>query len=287
MNALNIETTEDLDSLSSLSDLDLDDSLEKEELTEETVEEENELLASIKEVDASDELAELDALFEEAFEESDADDGVSDSDLMAAIEEVAASDELAELYDQQAEESAPLPDKKEESVEIAAPEIATDEIEAPAPKDDVKKSTPPSVKIANRLGVFDFVDLTLLTPTCGGLPEDERLETFNTTIDGLAKKVGEKAVNFFTYLKTGGGLNEVTARAIKVMKRDGQLVGGDEGNLVKELLTKPYSLKTARSQGSQMLQLFTALKIGVRTSRGTLVLNEESIIWERLEALMK
>lgn len=287
MSALNIETTEDLDFLSSLDDLGLNDFSEKEEIVEEVIEEEDELLASIKEIDVSDELAEIDALFEEAFEESDADDGVSESDLMAAIEEVAASEELAELYDQQAEESAPLPDKKEENIGIEAPEAVIDEIEAPAPKSETKKSLSPSVKIANRLGVSDFVDLTLLTPTCGGLPEDERLEAFSATIDGLAKKVGEKAINFFSYLKTGGGLNEVTARTIKVMKRDGQLVGGDEGNLVKELLTKPYSLKTARSQGNQMLQLFTALKIGVRTSRGTLVLNEESIIWERLETLMK
>jgi len=274
------ESLEDLDFLSSLQDLSIDDlAIEEELIVEEEDDLDDELLAALEEVDiVADELAALDELVDLSPESKGP---LEESELLAAIEEVKADEELTELYDKQAEESKPMPDAP---IEVDLTEKVENEIKTKPVRIKAVGATP-SAKIASGLSASDLIDLTLLTPDCGAISDDERIEAFGVIVDNLAKKVGEKAVNLFAFLRTGGGLNEVTARAIKVMKRDGQLIGGDDGNLVKELLTKPYSLKTARSQGNQILQLFTALKVGNRTARGTLVLNEESIIWERIKTL--
>lgn len=100
---------------------------------------------------------------------------------------------------------------------------------------------------------------------------------------GAAKKVGEKAVMLFKWLKAGGELNEVMKRAFTVLAKQGELTSGDKGNLQADLLAKPYSLGTARSQANQMFMLFPLLKITVK-EKGRMIPNPDSVILAKAKA---
>ena len=105
-----------------------------------------------------------------------------------------------------------------------------------------------------------------------------------TTTDGatVQKKVAEKVVILFTMFKQNKGWNEVMYRTFKLLLTDGYIQSGDKGNLVQELLKKPYSIGTARAQAGQMMQMLPLLKIATETSKGRLEINEDSTILHRL-----
>ena len=92
------------------------------------------------------------------------------------------------------------------------------------------------------------------------------------------KKVAEKIVMLFGWLKTGGKLNEVMERTFKVLARDGEITTGDKGNLHTELLAKPYSVGTCRAQAGQMVSMLPMLKIATKSEKGKLVANPNSMI---------
>jgi hypothetical protein len=106
--------------------------------------------------------------------------------------------------------------------------------------------------------------------------QDEFVERMNDP-KAIADKVREKAIMLFTWLKNGGELNEVMRRAFTVLHDQGQLTSGDKGNLQQNLLTKPYSLGTARSQANQMFMLFPELRLTVK-HKGGMVPNANSVL---------
>lgn len=99
------------------------------------------------------------------------------------------------------------------------------------------------------------------------------------------KKVAEKVVMLFGWMKNGGKLNEVMARTFKVLARDGHITSGEKGNLHIELLSKPYSVGTCRAQAGQMMALLPMLKIALSNGeKGRLTLNPNSLIAMKLKA---
>lgn len=98
------------------------------------------------------------------------------------------------------------------------------------------------------------------------------------------KKVAEKVVMLFSWMKNGGSLNEVMKRTITVLARDGEIVSGDKGNLHIELLSKPYSVGTCRAQAGQMMAMLPMLKIATRSEKGKLVANPDSLILMKARA---
>ena len=98
------------------------------------------------------------------------------------------------------------------------------------------------------------------------------------------KKVAEKIVMLFSWLKNGGTLNEVMKRTFTVLARDGYITSGDKGNLHAELLAKPYSLGTCRAQAGQMTSMLPMLKIVTQEARGKYVLKEDSVIFMKAKA---
>jgi hypothetical protein len=99
------------------------------------------------------------------------------------------------------------------------------------------------------------------------------------------KKVAEKIVQLFAWVKNGGKLNEVMRRTFTVLLRDGYIQSGDKGNLHAELLAKPYSVGTCRAQAGQMLQMLPLLKITHSgEEKGKLTLNPSSLIIAQFQA---
>ncbi len=102
------------------------------------------------------------------------------------------------------------------------------------------------------------------------------------------KKVAEKVVMLFGYLKNGGNLNEVLRRTFTVLAKDGYVQMGKTGNLFADLLNKPYSVGTANAQGGQMMQMLPLLKIAMpdAANKGRLVINPDSVIFMRMVGLL-
>lgn len=110
-----------------------------------------------------------------------------------------------------------------------------------------------------------------------GLKEHERkvLEV----VDALPKKVGEKATNIFSFLKTGDGLSIFTRIALNILIEKGTFTSEDLRN---KMLAEGYSQGTSNSQAQQMMQLLPALKIGVRV-KNLMTKNPDSVILAKYE----
>lgn len=173
---------------------------------------------------------------------------------------------------------------------------ATVQSEADKPKTEKKKKekvaaaprvffSKQSERIAHGLGEKTS-EMMLLVVADAMLTGDDlkaRNDEVLASVDKMAKKVGEKANILFKWMHKGGELNEVMARAFKVLVRDGELTSGEKGNLQLDLLAKPYSLGTARSQANQVFMLFPALMITVKEN-GKMVPNPDSLIMAKARA---
>lgn len=199
-----------------------------------------------------------------------------------------------------------------------APEVAVSEPEAKdAPKTEVKKETSTPKKApkeksptTNRATYYNSSKSQVLLDRLGGDTSDIVLEfsdaelsdeelkekqrsflsllnnqpTINSDGQTVQKKVAEKVVILFTMFKHKKTWNEVMYRTFKLLLTDGYIQSGDKGNLHLELLSKPYSVGTARAQAGQMMQMLPLLKIAKEDIKGRLVINEDSTIVARLRA---
>lgn len=139
--------------------------------------------------------------------------------------------------------------------------------------------------LASRLGekLGEFLVLEVADAGLDATALKVRQDEILAVVDELAKKVGEKATMLFSYMANGGKLNEVLARAFKVLARDGKLTSGNKGNLQTDLLEKPFSAGTSASQSNQIFMLFPALKITTR-EKGCLMSNPDSLILMKMNA---
>lgn len=175
-------------------------------------------------------------------------------------------------------------------VEIESAEKPAKEKKAKTPKEPKEKKeriffSKQSDRIAHHLGdkLSEFMLLEILDATLTGEELKAKNAEVLALIDTTAKKVGEKANQLFKWMNKGGDLNEVMARAFKVLVKDGELTSGDKGNLQLDLLAKPYSLGTARSQANQIFMLFPILKVTMK-EKGKMVPNPESLIFIKAKA---
>jgi len=103
-----------------------------------------------------------------------------------------------------------------------------------------------------------------------------KMNVTNSQHEGyIADKVKDKMQMFLCWLAKGGELNEVLKRTITLLHKDGKLVSGDKGNLHLNLLSKPYSPGTARSQGNQMFMALPELGMVIK-GKGTMEPNPHS-----------
>jgi hypothetical protein len=106
--------------------------------------------------------------------------------------------------------------------------------------------------------------------------QNEFVERMNDN-DAIADKVKEKMTMLLTWLQKGGELNEVLKRTFTVLHTAGELTSGDKGNLQLNLLSKPYSMGTARSQANQMFMALPELALTIK-EKGRMVANPDSAL---------
>jgi hypothetical protein len=113
-------------------------------------------------------------------------------------------------------------------------------------------------------------------------------EEIAAKVDGLPKKVKEKAANLVDFIQTGKSLSVYTQVAIDMLRdrgvitnqtlKDALMGGSKRGDA-----STGYSAGTAASQAGQMMSLFGKLGIGAPVEGGGLKPNGDNPIWQAIE----
>lgn len=165
---------------------------------------------------------------------------------------------------------------------------------AQVPAAQVKKKAPATKRIstagmaksealATALG--DKLDTLLMVDSDDlALPEDQQFDkriALLEKIDGLPKKIGEKAINLFAHVSKGAQLSNYTRIAINFLLQHGEMTSKQ---LKDTYLARPYSEGTASSQTTQLMNLLPALGIAKKEA-GKLVVNPTSTLFPLLTKL--
>lgn len=174
------------------------------------------------------------------------------------------------------------PAKGKRGRKAAAPKA----LKEPKPHKPTYAANKRSEVLASRLGATAGDTLLLVNEDAllEGVELEKRQREIKAMIDTCPqKKVAEKGVMLFGWMSKGGKLNDVMHRAFKVLIRDGEITTGSQGNLHKELASKPYSPGTCSAQAGQIACLFPMLGITGK-EKGKLVANSESVILAKVKS---
>lgn len=210
----------------------------------------------------------------------------STEDLEAAV----IGAETAELMSAAASEegndgSAPTGTASELVGETAA---AGAEKKAPTPR---VRYTDKVERLKARVGdqLAEYSVLTTAEVPMDDAALNEVMERTMDIIRAMNKKVGNRGVGFIEWLsgkKTS--LNNVLERTLRLLKDDGYLQTGDEGNLMKNLLARPYSQASARAMGGNTVVMFKELKVilPVEGNKGRFVANPDSLLLAKAMSML-
>lgn len=180
------------------------------------------------------------------------------------VEAAAAVETLkGETYaNQEGEEADP-------SVTIAANPAATKISRAP------RTTRIAGAKPSQILATFGEEQLAKVAMLTSGTPGD--IGELSATVDGLAKKVGDKAINLLRYADNPSKLQSYTLLGLLHLESEKSITSI---SLVAMLVAKGYTEGTARSQANQLMSLFPALKVADRSGK-VLSLREDSEVISR------
>lgn len=230
----------------------------------------------------------IDSLLDDVAGELHADGAAQpDADPLDSLLEDVASDAARieakqKLY---AEQEAPAAAGEGDTPQEAAPgkkggkkkDAAPKEPKAPAPsKVTHKRGDLLLAKLGAKVGDYLVFDAD---PAINDMKRDAFIERMNDN-KAIADKVRDKILMLMTWMANGRApseLNEVLRRAFTVLHEQGELTSGDKGNLQLNLLEKPYSIGTSRSQASQIFMLLPELDMVVKT-KGKMVPNPNSVM---------
>lgn len=229
-------------------------------------EEQDELLAELEAQDeAREEIDDLDELLVEATPEDDTE--VHDSILEGLEEQLAAQAAREEVYAEQDSKVGIIERPASAPVAVMAKPKRVSAAKATAPKREARFGTGAAGSyVASVMGDAEIA----------------------TLVDGLPKKVKEKAANLVDFLHKGRPLSVFTQVAVNIMKEEGKLsnerlVRAFTTEATKRGMAAGYSIGTARSQAGQQIALFGRLGIA-NNAGGALVPNATSPIWQKLAA---
>lgn len=163
------------------------------------------------------------------------------------------------------------------------PEAQAPKRNAPTTKRISTAGMAKSEALATALG--DKLDTLLMVDSDDlSLPEDQQFDkriALLERIDGLPKKIGEKATNLFAHVSKGAQLSNYTRIAINFLLQHGEMTSKQ---LKDTYLSRPYSEGTSSSQTTQLMNLLPALGIAKKEA-GKLVVNPTSTLFPLLTKL--
>lgn len=216
---------------------------------------------------------------------------MADATAVTVIEPVAEAANDGEV-DLESLEAAAFAEETKTAVyaEQAAEEI--EDLPAPVASDDsavtpITAAKTPRVKRAvgsKPSAVLEAMnDETFLKVACLLTTDDPTTvdgEAVKTTVDSLAKKIGDKALNLLRFNETGdkSKLQVYTRLGLDFLLKNGTM---DSKALTAHFQATKYSLGTARSQANQIMGLLPAMKVGLMSGRA-MSINPDSAIVAKL-----
>ena len=142
-------------------------------------------------------------------------------------------------------------------------------------------STPSQVLQAHMTDEKQLYGACVLDKADGDNPTKHTFNALAKRIDGLAKKVGEKAVNMIRNRSNPGGVQVYTRIALDHLIEQGKMTSASLRGVYagRSAYGGPYKTGTQSAQANQIMQLFPALGIAERSEdKSTLTLNKGSAI---------
>lgn len=178
-----------------------------------------------------------------------------------------------------------------------APEApASEEGEAPA---EVKKAKAPAAprkhyankveRITDKLGA-DLGDYIVLEMADAALEGADLQAKQNETLEAI-KAAGVKVQNRITFVLEfmagrSAKLNDVLASAFKLLKEEGSITVGDEGNLISGLVAAGKKISSARAMGNNTIAALRTLKVISKDADGRYVPNAESLVLAKMNSML-
>lgn len=144
-------------------------------------------------------------------------------------------------------------------------------------------------RLQDRMGT-QLQEYSVLTLADAGVGEAElkvKMDETLAIIKAMNKKKQNRASLLIEFLAgKKASLNEVIARSYKVLTRDGHISTGSDGNLFKDLVSRPYSPAAARAMGGNTISMMADLKLISLDSKGKYIANHESLLLAKLNSMM-
>jgi hypothetical protein len=134
-------------------------------------------------------------------------------------------------------------------------------------------------------------EYTVLTTADALVDEAQLAAVVDRTLEimrAMNSKEKNRASNFIEWLSgKKAKLNNVLERVLIVLDRDGFVSTGNEGNVFKDLLARPYSPASARAMGGNTVGMFTDLKVIMADGKGRFVANPDSLLLMKAQSMLK
>lgn len=165
---------------------------------------------------------------------------------------------------------------------------------AAAPKEKKERTprkhyTDKTERLKDKLG-SGLTEYSVLTLADAGVDEADLVNVMEATM-GIIKAMNKKeqnwAVKFIEYLAgKKSSMSEVTKRILDVLHTEGTLTTGNEGNVFKNLVARPYSPGAARAMGGNNIGMLVDLKVIVADGKGKYVANPDSLLLAKANSML-
>lgn len=175
-------------------------------------------------------------------------------------------------------------------------EAAASECEEPATAKKAKAPAAPRKHYANKVeritdklgaDLGDYIVLEMADATLEGA---DLAAKQNETLDAI-KAAGVKVQNRITFVLEfmsgrSAKLNDVLASAFKLLKEEGSITVGDEGNLISGLVAAGKKISSARAMGNNTIAALRTLKVISKDADGRYVPNAESLVLAKMNSML-
>ena len=234
--------------------------------------------------------------------------GVDDAEILTAapandevVVELATPDLPAEPDMQELETIAARAEAAALMIESATPD--TDDGSAPTGEGSDVVATAPKKERVPRKHYSDKVERLkdrmgaslgeyMVLTAADAMVEDEAAlqATMDATLQiirDMNSKEKNRASGFIEFLSgKKAKLNNVLERVLSVLERDGYVQTGNEGNVFKDLLSRPYSPASARAMGGNTISMFADLKVILAEGKGRFVANPDSLLLAKAKSML-
>ncbi|KVH56779.1 hypothetical protein WS89_22640 [Burkholderia sp. MSMB1072] len=215
------------------------------------------------------------------------------------LAEIVAQVETQEHYAMVAPDAPALPamtDEEAAKERLIAEEALADDLKAQVAENTAdpdaaaaKRERTPRVHYANKLdrikarhgdNLGNYLVLEVADAELEGDALKAKQDETLAIIDGMGMKVKNRASLLIDWVSGKAAKpNEILKRALDVLVADGKITTGENGNLHKNLIAKPYSVSAARSMGRNTVTLMEKLKMLMPSGeKGAFSPNPESLL---------